>query len=292
MRYYSLRLLKFVSAMILLLFSSFVIAERETCENGGPDGVGDQIEQLIECLEGVHPPIPAPRPDPPEEDVSVVGFGLHSSFFSGGADCTEYITNDGRLGTSGEIVAREIMGEGRSTSRSEIFFSDDIRGIENTCPNWSRLTDVQKTHFWVWHIAAIAWKEGTCVENRSRGDATDGAAGGELQVPESWNGPGGRRHRGPGCNVEPVTRGRAVNINGNYIGDFIMALPENYIPCGVEILGGSLCGYYHNNGTRCDSPGSAPRPLFGGGQYWEELRNNPNTGGTIGQRTRRFPLCN
>ncbi len=272
---------------------------------------GTAEAECIDCPtaapENVPPPLPRPtpadmRPRPRPENLPRttrpgplrrvprlynVGFPLDPLFRSRGADCTHYVRNDGTLGRTGVRIVSEIMGTGRSTKRTDLFFSNEIKDIELICPNWKNpniMTRRRKAQFYVWHMAAIAWAEGTCKVNISRRDATNGRAGGELQMEESFN---LRKNRGPGCNATDA-RVTAVNSAGRSLGEWYMANPANYIPCAIEILGGSLCGKYSGNGGQC-TPSQAPRALTGGHQYWQKLRRGPS--GDIIKRTKTFKPC-
>ena len=186
-------------------------------------------------------------------------------------------------------MAKEILGQGKSSNRWAYFRSNNIDQMGKICPNFSRLTDQQKLKFWVWTFAAIAWDEGKCISNIARLDATNGVAAGDFQLPENWK--DGRSWRGPGCDAtEEKVQG--VNAKRRPIGRFLMANEMNSIPCGVEIMGGAICGFYSTRRwpLRCEeSEGYKGKALFGHHLYWEKLRQPSH--GKVLSMVKEYPLC-
>jgi hypothetical protein len=190
---------------------------------------------------------------------------LSSVFTKSGADCTNFISNQQSSGSTawrdlygpwGKIIVDYLDEEGLDS----VFFSDNINGITEVCPNWNYITPVQKEHVWVWIFAAIAHKESTCKEGARNGKATNGVATGLLQLDERLS---GRSFRGPHCS-EP----RSVTP------------AEENLSCGLDIMKGLLTGQY--KGTQ---------KIWGRGNnsYWEEIRK-PG-GGIVGDFVRSHPLC-
>ncbi|MCH2534612.1 MAG: hypothetical protein MK008_09255 [Bdellovibrionales bacterium] len=209
---------------------------------------------------------------------------LTNSFSALGADCSDYIDDNGNYGDRGKLLAKEILGEGRSTDRWE-YFKQGSRNLSSVCPNFNNLNDEEKLNFWIWTFAAIAWDEGKCISNIARSDATNGLAVSDFQLPENWK--SGRSWRGPGCNANG--RAPAVNIRRRRYGNFLMANPSNSIPCAVEIMSGSLCGFYSYKKwpLTCD-PVEKTKGFTGKHIYWEKMKHND---AKFVKMIKEFPLC-
>jgi|GEM_PF-3495930 len=183
---------------------------------------------------------------------------LTDGFFDDAADCTAFIRNDGSYGTNGRTVHDYISGSNRRAN-----FMNPPH-IQEACPNWANFSEVEKEHFWVWSIAAIAWDESRCVSGRRNTRATNGVAVGLLQMNEDRE---GRYWRGPNCRGASV-RDDASNLN-----------------CGLDILAELLRGrdgVYRGSGAifRSDRRNTS---------YWEKLKRP--SGGTIGSLIRSYPRC-
>lgn len=209
-------------------------------------------------------PIPKPRPEDLETSIPTDFPGLHSSFFDLGArHCVNFIQNNGELGDWGEIINEYVSDE----SNREIFFNDNIPQMSegaNVCPNWSRFTDEQKTHFWAWVFAAIAWDESKCRSGERNLRGSNTVAVGLLQMEE----PRLERRWRPGvhCKVESV------------------AAPRANILCGLDIMRELLRGP--------DGEHKSSGAIFSNTRttsYWEKLIS-PG-GGTIGARILTYDPC-
>lgn len=187
--------------------------------------------------------------------------GLTRLFFAQDANCTNFINNDGSYGAWGNVVKDYIT----NSPASARFLGDNVAHINQSCPRWGRLNREQRTHFWVWSFAAIAWDESRCRANARNARATNGVAVGLLQMEENRS---ARSWRGPNCRVSSVS-GAAENLR-----------------CGLDIMAELLRGQqgeYRGRGAL----------VYTGGRntsYWEKLRHSG--GGTIGDRIRSHPLCN
>lgn len=217
---------------------------------------------LEECLEEF---ARINRPEPAAQCQTAAGTtlpGLTLSFSANGANCTPFIQNDGSYGRWGQIAEEYLKSKGDDSP----YFSDDLTamaGPGGICPRWAYFDKATKIHFWVWTLAAMAWKEATCLEDARNANATNGVAVGLLQLDEKKS---ARSWRGPNCRVKNVS---AANEN---------------IRCGMDILEELLqgkSGEYKSNGR-----------LYGRGSnsYWEQLRRTD--GDQMGVRIREFPLCN
>lgn len=209
-----------------------------------------------------------------------------------GRKCYDFIDKRGNYGKRGKLLAREILGKGRSTNRWE-YFKQSTSSILSFCPKFDNFNDEEKLNFWIWTFAAISQTEGTCKENVSTPNATHGLAVSDFQLPEEWK--GGRSWRGPGCEAS----GKAPSYNDTgkiFNGNFLMANPHNSIPCAVEIMSGSLCGFYSYKKwpLSCD-PVKNTKGLTGKHQYWERLRKSEEDldeeEKTIVNMVKEFPLC-
>lgn len=186
--------------------------------------------------------------------------GLTALFSSRGADCTNFIKSDGTYGAWGEVVRTAISNE-RVSAR---FLNTNIPSIADACPLWSSLNNEQRTHFWVWVFASIAWDEATCKASARNTNATNGVAVGLMQLDE---GRSARRWRGPNCNVSSV------------------ADATNNLKCGVDIMAELLLGprgEYKGRGALLNNSGRNT-------SYWQKLRTRG--GGAIGERIKSYPLC-
>lgn len=184
--------------------------------------------------------------------------GLTRGFSAEGADCTNFIRNDGTFGAWGRTVRDYI----RSSSGRDRFLSPNH--IQEACPRWGEMNEEEREHFWVWSIASISWDESRCVSGRRNTRATDGVATGLLQLNEDR---AGRSWRGPNCKVASV------------------ASADANLKCGLDILSELLKG---RNGVYRGS-GALLRTGQRNTSYWEKLRRS--NGGTIGTLIRSSPLC-
>lgn len=186
---------------------------------------------------------------------------LTASFWKNGADCTSFIDNNGNYG----IPGKEIQEYVNDPENKSIFFKNDIPGITGQngfCGKWPKLSNAEKTHFWVWFMASLAFDESTCVPTRKNRNATNGVGVGYFQLEESKK---DRQWRGDNCETKSVL-GEASNTN-----------------CAMDILVELLkgrSGMYKSNGH-----------IYGRGSnsYWQKLKLS--SGGQVGARVREFPLC-
>ena len=187
--------------------------------------------------------------------------GLTRLFSAQDANCTNFIKNDGSYGPWGDVVKTYVTDK----SVSARFLGDNVAHITHACPKWSRLNKDQRTHFWVWSIAAIAWDESRCRANARNSRASNGVAVGLLQMEETKS---QRSWRGPNCSVSSVA-GATENLK-----------------CGLDIMAELLLG------QRGEYKGRGALMYTGGRNtsYWEKLRHSG--GGTIGDRIKSHPLCN
>jgi len=186
--------------------------------------------------------------------------GLTAPFSANGADCTNFIRNDGSYGPWGEVV-RQAVSNPNINAR---FVNANIPHIREACSDWANMNAEQRTHFWVWTFAAIAWDEATCRGNARNGNATNGVAVGLLQLDERR---ADRNWRGPNCRVPNVSA------------------PNENLRCGVDIMAELLRGQqgvYQGSGAifRANSRNTS---------YWQKLRTSG--GGSVGARIRTYPLC-
>jgi hypothetical protein len=186
--------------------------------------------------------------------------GLDEAFLERGADCTDFIEDDGSLGPYGETIDSYIS----NSSASSRFLNDGIPHIQEACSNWSNLNYDEKRHFWVWTFAAIAWDESTCKPSARNPRGTNGVAIGLLQLDEAR---GDRSWRGPNCRAQSV------------------AAAHDNLRCGLDIMAELLLGpqgEYKGRGA-----------IFIEGRrntsYWQKLRTS--NGGEIGHLIRTYPKC-
>ena len=190
-----------------------------------------------------------------------VSLKLSKKYYANGANCSQYIDTDGKLGPLGKTIVSHI-----DSINDPQYYRNDSLGIQMACPNWVNLTKEQKAYYWVWLFAAISWKESTCGAALLNKKATHGTAAGILQLNQSakdraWRG----GDSGNSCAVP--------NIKPD----------EANVKCGIEIMNEQLkgkSGVYEGNGT-----------VFGRGahSYWQHLRQKK--GGLIMDKVRDFPLC-
>jgi hypothetical protein len=183
------------------------------------------------------------------------------AFYGRGANCTGFITKDGTLGPHGRVIEHHM-----SLIPDAQFYREDHPGAIAACPNWPALTQDQRTTFWIWFIAAIAWKESTCITPSENSAATHGTALGYLQLNADLR---ARRWRG--------------GTSGNSCAAPRIHTAQENLLCGLEILNEQLKGprgIYRGNGN-----------LFGRGanSYWQHLRR-PD-GGIIMRLMSEFPHC-
>ncbi|MCB9060501.1 MAG: hypothetical protein H6622_03145 [Halobacteriovoraceae bacterium] len=203
-------------------------------------------------------------------------------------NCPNYISSsDGSYGDIGNLLVKEITGQGHSTDRWNYFNSNEIPGLEEICPNFKTFSEIQKVNFWIWFFTAIAWDEGSCQTNVIRYDATNDTAAGELQIPESWS---HRKWRGPGCNAFEEKLHGINNEKQKTINTFYMTNYKNYIPCAVEIFSGAICGFYSVRKYPLKCNGTARSP-FGRHMYWEKLRSKKQNENTIISMVKQYPYC-
>lgn len=137
-----------------------------------PLGTNAQTRTLEECLRDFAA-INRSRPRSCPRGHSMPG--LTPSFREHGANCSGFISEDGSYGAWGQSAADYIRSKGENSS----LFSNNLTGMAGSggiCPNWASFDREQKIHFWVWTLAAIAWKEATCRENARNGRASNGVA--------------------------------------------------------------------------------------------------------------------
>lgn len=180
-------------------------------------------------------------------------------------DCVKFVDIDGTLGEYGLMVQEYLADEPSSSS----LFNNDMPGMAGaggTCPNWSKFTRQQKTHYWAYALAAIADDESSCKANARNPKGSDGVAVGLLQMPEQRSGTKGYYWRGDNCRATPAGE---------------MHLPRNNIYCSLDILKESMLGA---EGEYRNTDG-----LVGGNIYWEKLRHDD--GGDIGPGLNSYRAC-
>lgn len=203
---------------------------------------------------------------------------LTPRFAAEGADsnCQRYIKADGTYGKQGLLIRKEILGLGLSSPMSEYYLTRELPGIQNICPKYYSLQPEQRINWWIWYMAAISWDESKCYDEdwRVNPNGTDTVAAGEFQMPAPWK--KHREWRGPGCN------GPHEKVDG-----YVMVNPDNNIPCAVQTLSYSLCGFYSWNKERCQSNAKAP---WGAHHYWRGTKRSKFSG-VVATRAMEFPLC-
>lgn len=232
------------------------------------------------------------------------GFVFYSGDFVGKycVGPNEYFTHDGGLGKKGKILKKELLGNGRSTPMKHLLFRNRFPEMSALCPKFDSFNDKEKLNFWIFYLTATARVESLCGRHEYLCDDPMGSSVGDLQLPESykisrwWRGIYGGAG---GCEASPPPEAPKVVLSllkeecktegndfGKNIEPMLMAQTQNNLACGVEILSGVLCGFYHNPIEECNP---STTPPFGGG-FWKEIRVGLN--GKIPKIIRKFPLCN
>ena len=163
-----------------------------------------------------------------------------------GDNCQIYIRSDGTYGEHGLMIRREILGLGTSSDLRNYFLQAQIPHMDALCPKFYELSREERINFWIWYLMSLSHDESKCNDPdwRVNRGAPNGVATGEFQLDEAWK---GRSWRGPGCNA------LAPRVNG-----YLMTNPENNIPCAVQSLGYSLCGFYSSDEGTCTTEAHAP----------------------------------
>ncbi len=245
---------------LLLLVAVSVAAEARGAEALDASSAAE-IEFFLETLAEMRKPETAARSCSVFQSLP----GLSKGFFRRGADCTRFIDKNGEYGEWGRVIVSVLD---QKDSRSVWF--GDLPGMDtfpNFCPRWMNLTRSEKTHFWVWTFAAIAWQESTCrSEARARGikraNGTYKYAVGLLQMEETLS---DRKWREGACTVQSVKK------------------PKENLECGMHIMEEWLKGREGLYGVASNGR------ISGGKNYWQELRKA--SGGTIGELIKQNPLC-
>lgn len=192
--------------------------------------------------------------------------------------CQEFIKDDGTYGELGEMVKKEITGQGKSEALAENFFDTEPENIKDICRNFKSFGPDEKLNFWIYVMAAVAQNESGCdpaAKNDKAGPKFTGVAVGLFQTPAleegklpTW--------RGKGCTTPP---------------EFESA--ESQVACGMEImsdlLDGKLCAVNKGQYTPFDDK-----------SYWATLRptNTEQGADKISKKLdtlsiiKEFPLCN
>lgn len=194
-------------------------------------------------------------------------------------ECKKFINDDGTYGEYGEIIKKEIVGQGNSTKRANLFFDTVPTNIHEICPKYGNFNPDERLNFWVWTVAAMAKDESACkdsAKNDKAGPKLNGVAVGLCQTPQleegrspSW--------RGPGCKTPP---------------DYSDA--KQQLACCMEIIGGHLEGNYRG-GPDFKRDGYTP---FDKTSYWAVLRpengenrRSRNAGVDTLSIIKEFPAC-
>jgi hypothetical protein len=243
-------------ALAALLFIAPVSGRATPCEWNASEPCAEDMAVIDGRLATLNGELNYPAPSCGESDRRP---GLSPAFSGNGADCTGFIHEDGNLGTHGATIQAYLDQE----TESSPFFNSPRPGMTDSpyiCPNWERLSRREKTHFWVWVMAALAWKESTCGASLVNSVAIDGTAVGLLQLNLSYE---DRYWRGPNCKVSSV---RAADAN---------------LKCGLDIMKELLLGP--------DGDYKTSGALYRERSYWASFR--AEAGGSVGDLISDFPLC-
>jgi len=187
-----------------------------------------------------------------------------------------FIRDDGTYGPYGEMIKKEITGQGKSEARPEMFFDEAPAHIEDVCRDFKNFDADTKLNFWIYVMAAVSNNESGCdskIRNNKAGPRGDGIAVGLFQTPALE---GGKTPdwRGNGCKKPPPYDS-----------------PESQVACAMEItsdlLDGNLCGLKKSQYT-----------CFDDDSYWATMRpNNKEQGAKLKNGTdsisiiKGFPAC-
>ncbi len=192
-------------------------------------------------------------------------------------ECKKFIADDGTYGEYGQMVIKEMTGQGKSEARPEMFFEEIPKDIDKICRNYKNFDADERANFWVYVMAAVAQNESGCspkAVNAEAGPNGNGVAMGLFQTPKSEEG------------RAPTWRGRGCTQPPQY------EEAESQVACGMEIMSDLL------DGQLCSTKQSQFTP-FEKGSYWatlipgnmeqgaEKINNKLDTLSII----KEFPLC-
>lgn len=181
--------------------------------------------------------------------------GLSRDFYAHGANCEGFIQKDGSYGEWGESIERGFNENPRFEKALLSEHAAKNRSLKQICPNYGALGREDRIRFWVWSMAAIAWKESTCrVLGAKRCSKSNCVGLMQLNEPRHM-----RAWRGKACAVSSV------------------ASANNTLLCSLDIMRGQFEGIY-----------GKPGGLFPN-SYWQELRKNGKS--PIKSRMMKFPGC-
>jgi hypothetical protein len=184
---------------------------------------------------------------------------LHPEFGLEQADCSGFITPEGRLGPKGLTIKTALKSYPHLSSLLNP--PRDLLGVTEICPRFYEMNPEELEKFYIWLFTAIAWGESRCVANRINPRASNsenaGPAVGLLQLEDLLR---ARSWRGPLC--------RATSVRA----------PRENLHCGLEILRGHFENVYGRTGKGLIVPNS----------YWQVLRR-PRF--RVPQLIQLFPGC-
>lgn len=251
---------------------------------------GEVVETLAESQAKEASPLPA-------------GYlpGLTPSFSSSGARCDNFIDENGEFGPYGEILRDTIyyITNQYPSRKVSLLLDPDlvtgVRGLKELCPNFSRLNEDERVHFWVWVFAAIAWHESKCETgaNLVGADNPNGLSVGVLHMPHDlrYRADYSNQSLGTGsCREHHPSEGQV--LHGYWITDQAMLNPRLNLKCGLDALLSALRGFhttecYQSWNHTIAQPLKPCKPsIFN--NYWAAFKSE---NGGISQLIKEHPLC-